>query len=1278
MLIAESSIEAAIEALKSSPGKFQRLVECYAQLTYPHRFKDLAPSGRNPNDVTVKGWPDIYSISSDRRLDVAEATHSVAWPDHLKDDLEKAEALGPGRLAGFLFVAWDNDPSPLADNKRANPRYDKLMGFRDRLIALDVPSENINFVFKKQLVRTLTQPRFASVLKEILELPCHPLPFRLISQVRELFGLPGRLDVFAPTEEEYLKGLVHRTTITDEVEDRLESRGWAWVRGLGAAGKTVLAIRIALGYESESRPAYYLDLAKTDASASEALDVITTHADDQVLFIVDNIHLNEEFARDVFDHWQTAPMRSRLLLLGRDISISNARGIAHPLDELKPDALTLEVRPDDLAGVFLRLARRFLASRDYCSVPPHEVLKGWQARFGGDLIAFSAAVAHRIKALTQSDWLLQAQDAAKYVQEAYLERVSEAERRNLLRIAVLAQLEMYVPEEAIELPKIRSFLQIGLVHRLARGSGKRDGYQLVHPGLGDLLITAAGYSGEKLNQFTSEDFSYVAHRVASYGLQIVARLESAKREQEAISVLKSIIESEQGGVVALTRPGLQNLRWNCELIVRLRVLAASEIDEKLANEYSALSEGALGTPLGVIGSSLTYAERKLPKAYSVLATVFAHPKSLQALSEVACYTPLGALGTFLGYAERKQPKFYIAFVAALAQPKALKALSEAALRTSLSPLAFFLDYAEHRLPKVYEALVATLAKPDNLTALSEAALRIPLGNLGRFLDYVERKLPDVNAALLGVLGQPENLKVLTEAALRTPLANIGSFLEYVERRLPNFHAALAVALAQPENLMAVSQAALRMPLGDLSSFLGYLERKLPNVYAASVDVLAEPENLKGLSEAALHTPLGQLASFLDYVERKLPNVYAASVDVLSQPENRMALSDAALRTPLGQLASFLDYVERKLPSVYAASVDVLAQPENLKALRDAALRTPLDQLASFLIYAERKLPIIVKTLNKTLAEAEAVNTIARVACQSPLTGLLKFLRTAAFAAAVVAAIDQDEWDSSRLTIKSDQPNYFHALAKALQSLGRPELAEAPARALIIAAEPELWQTSVIGTHQLTRVMAFGRGAGKEAILRFLARVATPAWLEERYDSAHSYGIAASLLTLWGSFDQSILDHFRIDALNIRVTSEVKYLKLLTPENLLGAIELLGCSSLIGLHIDRSLVRWPSISQVCGAIQLSGLDAQMETIGHIQIQLWLGLREMARLRPDRIEVPPAAGDRMLALWKNAAQDSDKHKALSVWMIDWLERCACSGWILIPDHTYLPNNIAGLGE
>jgi hypothetical protein len=41
------------------------------------------------------------------------------------------------------------------------------MKYHSRLVALDIPPNKINFVFKKQLTRALSQPRFAVVLKQL-------------------------------------------------------------------------------------------------------------------------------------------------------------------------------------------------------------------------------------------------------------------------------------------------------------------------------------------------------------------------------------------------------------------------------------------------------------------------------------------------------------------------------------------------------------------------------------------------------------------------------------------------------------------------------------------------------------------------------------------------------------------------------------------------------------------------------------------------------------------------------------------------------------------------------------------------------------------------------------------------------------------------------------------------------------------------------------------------------------------------------------------------------
>ena len=794
-----------------------------------------------------------------------------------------------------------------------------------------------------------------------------PFPFKLIRKAR-LFGRSDEREAFAPTEKEYLEGLVHRASLANEVEKRLTDCGWAWVRGRGAAGKTVLAIHLALGYEAKSRLAYYLNLAQTEAVVTEALDTLTTYADEQALFIIDNVHLNEGFARDIFDYWQERSMGSRLFLLGRDITVTDVRGTANPLDDLQVNALTLTVNSDDLAGVYHRLARRFHSLHSACPPPPVAVLQKWLAIFGGDLIAFSAAVALRVRQLTQCNWRLQPQDAADYVRETYLKGASESERINLLRLAVLAELEVDAPAEAIDRNGIEALLQGGLVHRINRGSdGRYKYYHLIHPGLGDLLLTATDYPSEELKRFGSDQRNFVAQRNPFTGQQIARRLESANRTQDAVAVLQSMMGSDQWDIAALLTAGIQYSHFSCERLVRLGVLSQSQIDQQLANK---------------------------------------------------------------------------------------------------------------------------------------------------------------------------------------PLV---------------------------------------------------------------------------LSEVALHTPLHFLVTFLDYAERKSPSVFAA------------------LRTEL-------------------------AQPQNLSTLTQAALCTPLAQLAFFVNYTKRKLPAVSESLNSKLAEAGSIRILATTACREPLDHFLKFVRSAGVAPDVVAAIDQNEWDQSRLADRTEQPHFVHGLSKELQRMGRPELAEAPARALINAAEPQHWHVPEIGLTQLSQVLRLGKKAGSEAILRFLNLVATIAWLEQQYKEESPGAIAASLFGLWGSYEQSVLDHFRLKSLTARLAAETKHLDRLTPEHLSAAIQLLGSSALMGVPLDKSQVKWPRTQQVCDAIRFAAPRAEMTTIGYIQIQLWLGLHQMASLRSDRVIVPAVAGEQILRLWKHSTGHNDKQQTLNTWMIDWLEQCARSSWVLVPDRLY----------
>jgi len=109
--------------------------------------------------------------------------------------------------------------------------------------------------------------------------------------------------------------------------------------------------------------------------------------------------------------------------------------------------------------------------------------------------------------------------------------------------------------------------------------------------------------------------------------------------------------------------------------------------------------------------------------------------------------------------------------------------------------------------------------------------------------------------------------------------------------------------------------------------------------------------------------------------------------------------------------------------------------------------------------------------------------------------------------------------------------------------------------------------------------------------------------------------------------------------------------------------------LIGLDVALGHVQWPDNNRLNDALEFAAPQPHLTAIGYIQVQLWIGLREMTRHHADEVIVPASSGEKILALWKNAEGFTDRHKALNTLMINWLERCAQHDWMLIPDATPL---------
>jgi hypothetical protein len=465
----ETQIANALQNLE--PGAFQHLVEDWAEISWPDRYRSLVPQGRTAFNATRAGWPDAWA-SSGERIHVLEVTHAKDWETHLEADITKAEG-SPSRVASFAFVSI-----------AAEPTEKQLAPYVERLINCGVDESQIDLVFGDRLRRSLCSPRFARIRSAHLGLPATVAPFAAIEHVGNLFGRDD-LQAFRPSLLELTSGRVHRPSAASKVEQILASSRLALLRGRAAAGKTVLACDIALSWASANRPAYYLDCARIgiDQHRHEIERVMVTWGDDDVLFVCDNVHLHAAAAEELAHTWRQIANGSRLLLVARS-GIAGAIGAGAPFADLAAARVELTPTTNDVRGVYRRLAGRRRGTRE--DEPPASAVRSWTNLFAGDLIALSAALADRL-ATDWSDWRLTAEHATAYVSDQYLQAVDAAARPELLKLALCSWAELPCTAAAADPRKLAPLIKDGMIVR------DHDGrMSLLHAGVGELVLAAAG------------------------------------------------------------------------------------------------------------------------------------------------------------------------------------------------------------------------------------------------------------------------------------------------------------------------------------------------------------------------------------------------------------------------------------------------------------------------------------------------------------------------------------------------------------------------------------------------------------------------------------------------------------------------------------------------------------------------------------------------------------------------------------------------------------------
>jgi len=657
------------------------------------------------------------------------------------------------------------------------------------------------------------------------------LPFRSFDNAN-LFGLEDDPSAFIPTKAEHQEGRVHAPRVRVEVEAALEGRGWALVQGLGASGKTVLATQIALRYGLGF--SYYLDLAEGDdlLYMSDALASVTSCAMPGVLFVIDNVHRQEKFAADLFRQWQSSPKGSHLLMLGRFVQgKQNWSGRRSPLASLKP-VITLKIGDDDLLGVYRRLASRGKKAVESLPLPSDSTLSKWHHIFGGDLIAFGTAVEYRMNKLIAGEWGLSPQDSIEYVRDKYLyhDEATHEEERCLLLLSVFSELELTITESLVSHHALAHAIQLGLVHVSSHRYMQEAHYQLVHAGMGELLLAAS-----RMPASERPTLDEASRKELPLGIFACARLDSSQdrdRSPEAVALLHVLVSMEEALFRSASRYSLRVVTVLTDMLMKHEILTTPQINDRLITVQEDIIEKALHTGLVKVKAFLQDTETKHLEVCHIIAD-------------------------------------------ALCDPRNMRTFGKTVLNSPLSHTKDFLWLSNHRFPHLYNDIKNILEDRQNLIIIKDKAVRTQLHLVRDFLWYAQEHLPNAFAAVSNALaeivleGHGQEYEAFTGTVFGTPLDCVTAFLKYCEgdlasgeRRLPDAYQAVAQILQDDYNHGRLQAAALSTSLDGLVNFIVYSKEKLPRCYTSLENLLSTSEAINSLAVSLCYAPLGAVVSFL--------------------------------------------------------------------------------------------------------------------------------------------------------------------------------------------------------------------------------------------------------------------------------------------------------------------------------------------------------------------------------------------------------------------------------
>jgi hypothetical protein len=181
------------------------------------------------------------------------------------------------------------------------------------------------------------------------------------------------------------------------------------------------------------------------------------------------------------------------------------------------------------------------------------------------------------------------------------------------------------------------------------------------------------------------------------------------------------------------------------------------------------------------------------------------------------------------------------------------------------------------------------------------------------------------------------------------------------------------------------------------------------------------------------------------------------------------------------------------------------------------------------------------------------------------------------------------------------------------------------------------------------VLGFANGADARVIREFVDDVMTSNWLDAQYGNQETSAgvIAAAIFGVYIGQGQEIAERFDRPILHTRLTKAMANPVIGKKGEASHAIQLLGCCALIGIRPAGAMERLSprKIEELCAP--LSGT-----IFGHIQMQFWLGLRELSPARAALLPLPAGALVRAIHGFSELQEHTAFARVLKESMLKWL--------------------------